>query len=69
MVTGGGVPNQPTCSSQMRKAATIFSGVSGVSMGLSAIIFSYSGRPNSAMAFWLDSGAIESGTSFTAGPG
>jgi hypothetical protein len=27
------------------------------------------GRPNSAIAFWLLSGAMSSGTSFTAGPG
>ena len=30
---------------------------------------SYSGRPNSLIASWLSFGAIDSGTSFTAGPG
>ncbi len=59
----------PIRSSQMRKAATSLSASSGVSSGLSAIHWSYCGRPNSLIASWLSCGAMDSGTSFTAGPG
>ena len=59
----------PTCSSQSRNAKTSLSGVSGSSIGLSAISSAYSGRPNSLMASWLSCGAMASGTSFRAGPG
>ena len=59
----------PMSSSHLRKAATWPFASSGISSGLSAIHFSYSGRPNSLIACWLSAGAIEIGTFFTAGPG
>src|SRR5262249_61402516 len=59
----------PTSWSHFLKAATWPLASSGVSSGAPAIICSYSGRPNSLIASWLSFGAIESGTSFTAGPG
>src|SRR5205823_7337726 len=58
----------PISWSHFLKAATWPLASSGVSSGAPAISCSYSGRPNSLIASWLSFGAIESGTSFTAGP-
>src|SRR5438105_5376766 len=59
----------PTSWSHFLKAATWPLASSGVSSGARAIICSYSGRPNCLIASWLSFGAIDSGTSLTAGPG
>jgi hypothetical protein len=59
----------PTFSSHILKAMTILSGASGSSAGVSAISFSYSGRPNSLITAWLSAGAMSSVTPLTAGPG
>src|SRR5204863_2265849 len=59
----------PTSWSHLLKAATWPLASSGVSSAARAIICSYSGRPNCLIASWLSFGAIDSGTSLTAGPG
>ena len=51
----------PISSSQRRKAMTILSAARGISLGLSAMSWSYSGRPYSFRAAWLAAGAIERG--------
>src|SRR6185312_4243930 len=59
----------PISRSHLSKAATSDLASSGTSRGLLAISCSYSGRPYSPSACWLSGGAIDSGTSLSAGPG